>query len=300
MLSPPGCSTTISKLASLGIKIQMVDVEVFDNQHSFILQGFQVHNSSNEYKVTAARDTGLRPIMSQLEDFLNARILPLLDKTLAESCQIQLLGLDANTKEKEAQEIAETSQLYGTYDDILGQVEKDPIGLQWGGQYPMNPQVQAMLEKFLTVGEIKFRFFGDKEAKSNPELNYRLGDPTSCAVFQMKLQAQMAPPPAPGAAAPPGGGQVPPQGGEQPQGQGGSQEQAPEEQAPNPQDFSAGLDQALSGLSKGEEHLLPHHAKLYRKQEKAIKSMMDSWEKESLISKKAVMELAKKLLPKEE
>jgi S1-C subfamily serine protease len=51
--------------------------------------------SNNEYKMQAARDVGIKPLIKQWEDFLNACILPILDPTLAKLVTIQLLGLDA-------------------------------------------------------------------------------------------------------------------------------------------------------------------------------------------------------------
>lgn len=267
--------------------------------------------SDNEYKIEAARDVGLRPILSQLEDFLNARILPLIDPTLAEHCQIQLLGLDAETAEKEAQRLSETSQIYGTYDDILGQVEKDPVGLQSGGQYPLNPQMQQIIEKFLTVAEIKHRFFGaPASALQDPELQYRPADQTSCQLFMAKIQAQMQPQQP---AQPPGGGQEGPGGGggeaqegaeaQEQQDQGQAQEAPPkpgeELQQPSDQDLAGGIDQAISGLGKSEAQLPPHHRKLYRTQEKVIASVMDQWEKDAREAKAEVAKLVSKLLPKE-
>jgi len=268
--------------------------------------------SNNEYKIEAARDVGLRPILSQLEDFLNARILPLIDPVLAECCQIQLLGLDAETAEKEAQRLSETSQIYGTYDDILGQVEKDPVGIQYGGQYPLNPQFGTIIEKFLTVGQILHRYFGAPESVLNdPELQYRPADQTSCQLFLTKAQAQMAPPaPAGGGAPPPGAGQGAPgadagtSGGEE---QAEQQDQTQAQEAPQAPaggpsdgDLASGIDQALGKLGKSEKHLAPHHRKLYRQQEKIITSTMDAWEKAARESKKEILELTKKLMPREE
>jgi hypothetical protein len=49
--------------------------------------------SNNEYQLEAARDVGIRPLLiKQFEDFLNQRILPLIDESLAKLCALKLVG----------------------------------------------------------------------------------------------------------------------------------------------------------------------------------------------------------------
>jgi hypothetical protein len=44
---------------------------------------------NNEYKLEAARDVGIRPLLAQFEDFLNQAILPLLDENICEGLRPQ-------------------------------------------------------------------------------------------------------------------------------------------------------------------------------------------------------------------
>jgi hypothetical protein len=116
--------------------------------------------SNNSYLLTAARDVGLRPLVSIFETFLNEQILPLLDETVAKYCSIKLLGLEADTADKESVRFQTDGPIHMEFDEILQRVEKNPIGKQWGGQFPLNPQWQAILDKYLYVDEVREHFFG--------------------------------------------------------------------------------------------------------------------------------------------
>jgi len=81
--------------------------------------------------------------------------------------------------------------IHMTYDDVLEKVEKDPVGALLGGQLPLNPQYQAVLDKYVPVGVILEKFFGMQGASKDPKLQY-VRDPFWFQSLQMQMQAQMA------------------------------------------------------------------------------------------------------------
>lgn len=251
--------------------------------------------ANNEYKLLAARDVGIRPLLASIQDFFNDRILPLLDPVVAQLCYLRFVGLDADTPEKETTRLQQDGTLHMTYAEILEKVEKDPLPAELGGRFPLNPAVQQIIEKYLTVGEILEYFFNKKGASKDPEnqwyqnplwfqwKQFQMGmQQMQMQQQQMQQQAMMAqqggqppeddgvggeggPPPQDGG--PDGGGQPPPQdGGEQ-----GSE-------------LESGVDQLLSMLTKSEGKKLPANRKALLAQHRlTVKHIMDQWEQDSKV-----------------
>jgi hypothetical protein len=146
--------------------------------------------SSNEWKLTAARDTGLRPLILKWQTFLNQRLFPLIDPLLSKVCTIKLAGLDAQSVEQENTRLQQNSALFMNFDELLSEVEKDGVGTSFGGKMPFNERFQLIADKFLNVGEVKAKFFNDPSALVDPMLKYKR-DPF--AIQQMQLLASISP-----------------------------------------------------------------------------------------------------------
>ena len=124
--------------------------------------------SNNAYQLTASRDSGLRPLIYDIQDLLNTHIFPRFFHSLSKTHQLVLSGLDKDDPEKEATRLATDIPLHMTYNDVLKKVEKDVIPQNLGGEYPLNPQFQQVLEKYLSVGQIMESFFGIQGASTDP------------------------------------------------------------------------------------------------------------------------------------
>jgi Phage portal protein len=263
--------------------------------------------SNKEYQLEAHRDTGIRPLLAQFEDFLNVAVFPVMDEELSEICVIKLVGLDSDSAEKEAVRIGTDAPLHMSYDEVLNKVEKDPIGKEFGGEFPLNPQFQMILDKYLTVGQILEKFFGQKGASQNPDLAY-FRDPFWFQMQQMKQQAQQmqmqqeaqaqqaqqaaGQPPPDGGASPEGGeGGPPPEGGGQPEGQ-------PTEKKEEGGDLTTGVDQLMGMLGKSEAQLPPSKRRLLHQQRKAITTIMDGWEADSKKAIGEILDVAEQHAPK--
>jgi intein/homing endonuclease len=177
----------VISLSDLNEEIEMVDVEVFNDEHMFMLNGFMVHNSNNEFKLTAARDTGLRPLLLKLQTFFNQLLFPLIDPLLAKICEIKFCGLDAQSKEQESTRLQQDMPTFMTYDEVLHQVDKQQVGKMVGGNFPFNERYSLTLDKYKNVGEVIGIFFDDPSAYIDPMLRYKR-DPFFLQSFQLLAQ----------------------------------------------------------------------------------------------------------------
>ena len=129
--------------------------------------------SSNEFKLTAARDTGIRPLILKLQDFLNERLFPIIDGELAQLCVISLSGLDAQTKEQESTRLQTDMPIHYTYDELMSEVEKQPIGEHLGGKIPFNTQIRQVFDSYLDVNRIMGEFNNSPANWVDPMLFYK-------------------------------------------------------------------------------------------------------------------------------
>lgn len=147
--------------------------------------------SNNEFKLTAARDTGLRPLLLKLQTFFNQQLFPLIDPLLAKICEIKLCGLDAQSKEQESTRLQQDMPTFMTYDEVLHQVDKKKVGRILGGDVPFNERYQLILDKYKNVGELVSIFFNDSGAAVDPMLRYKR-DPFWLQNFQLLAQTNPA------------------------------------------------------------------------------------------------------------
>jgi len=277
--------------------------------------------SNNEYKLEAHRDVGIRPMLAQFQNFVNAKILPLIDEELSKMCSFKFVGLDVETAEKESTRLQQDMAVHMNMDEVLDKVEKKPVGKEWGGQFLLNPQWQAVLDKYVPQGAIMEHFFGMKGASKDPRYDF-LNNPNYFTQMQllmqqqqMEQQAQMAaqqPPPSVGGGGDgsgDGGGSGGPEGGEgsddggnggdgqdaggQPQ-QGGDDTSTPDDA---PQDLTRSLDQLTSLLTKSEAQMPTSRRKLLAQQRMFVKKALQSFEHESQEALKEIVSIADKHKP---
>lgn len=235
--------------------------------------------SNEEYKLTAARDVGIRPLLSSFEDFLNSSIVPLIDPELSKVVKMRLIGLDVDTEEKESVRIQQDMGVWMTFNDILTKLEKKALPAKMAADIPLNPTYFQYLQMFVPFGEILEHFCGREGAAKDPQYAFFMNpfwQQQQQMVQQQQAMAQQAQAQA-AQGAPPGGGQ-PPQG--PPQGGAPAPEQAQPDQG---QDLSTGIDQLLQlvskseNLVKGEKNMPPSKARLRARTVAANKAIMDSF-----------------------
>lgn len=258
--------------------------------------------SNNEYKLEAHRDVGIRPMLAQFQNFMNSRILPLIDEELSKICSLKFVGLDVETAEKESVRLQSDMAVHMGIDEVLEKVEKKPVGKRWGGQFLLNPQWQAVLDKYVPQGQIMEHFFGMEGASKDPRYDF-LNNPnyfTQMGLLQAQQQAQMmSQQPPPGRPAPqgPGGGQPPPTD----DGSGGQQaeQQQPEQEGDDaPQDLTRSLDQLAGLMSKSEEQLPTGRRRLLAQQRKFVQKAIEAFDHESKEAMKEILSIATQHAPK--
>lgn len=232
--------------------------------------------SNNEWKLMAARDIGLRPLLMLYEDFFNERLLPKINPEWSKYLRIDLEGLDADSPEKEATRLQQDQALYLSMNDIMERVEKDAVPL--AGQFPMNPAYLQVLEKYYTKGQILKAFGGEqfKAADQDPELSYCMGDQTSIQVFIMKKQAEMqqATMQQQAALQQQQGAQQPEQGAQQ-------QEQQPEQEENESSDLDSAIAQLGESLNKSESKLPVTRKELLKKHKLAKAKILKELDEQS-------------------
>lgn len=238
---------------------------------------------NNEYKLEAARDVGIRPLLSNMQNHVNSKILVLIDPDLAKKASIKFVGLDVDTAEKESTRLQQDMAVHMTTDEVLDKVEKKAIGKQWGGSFLLNPQWQQVLFQHRYVGDIMEHFFGQEGASKDPTLRY-IRDPMWFQWQQLQMQAQ----------------QMQQQAQQQQQQDQQAQQQAQQEAQQPPggeTDLTRAADQVI-GMLKSEAQLPPSKRRLLHHQRKAVEQTLNAFEKESEEIIKGIVEDTEKILPK--
>lgn len=126
--------------------------------------------SSNEWKMTASRDRGLRPILTRIEAMINEDILPAWRPEWAEKYQFCFVGLDAETRTEEITRLQSEVQLHTTLDEAREQADLDP--LQVGGGLILNSLLLQTLQSNMTKGMFMEKFMKIPGASARPDLQY--------------------------------------------------------------------------------------------------------------------------------
>ena len=132
--------------------------------------------SSNENKMTSSKNAGLRPLVIQMSDFLNNHIFANLDPELFQLCFLSLSGLDAETKEQEIDRLVKSANVNLTYDNLLEETQKQPIGSAMAGSVPLNPTYKTVADASIKVGQFIANYTENPAAYLDKSLDY-LRDP---------------------------------------------------------------------------------------------------------------------------
>jgi len=143
-----------------------------------------MQQANNEYKIVYSRERGLLPLLLFVEDFINSDIIPAIDKELAAKYKFMFTGYTDETPQSEIAQMQAEMTVWKTMNDLLSQAQKDKIDLKIA-DVPMNQAFWALVEKNLTRGEIREKFFGDKGASERRELQYIPGDQSFLAWQQL-------------------------------------------------------------------------------------------------------------------
>jgi|GEM_PF-2792329 len=141
--------------------------------------------SSNEWKVTASRDRGLRPLLGRIEAIINEQIMPAWKKSYSEKYKFVFVGLDAEDRMQEVERLQAEVQVHTTIDEAREQSDLEPIEV--GGGLILNPLLLATLQANMFKGEFMEKFLGVKGAAQRPDLQY-IPDPMWFQWQQLQMQ----------------------------------------------------------------------------------------------------------------
>ena len=218
--------------------------------------------------------------------------MPVLDPDLAKKVDFRLVGLEAESAEKEAIRLQQDS-FHMTFDDILSKVEKRPIGQTFAAQIPLNEVYKSYLDQYFTVGEILEHFCGRKGASKDPALAYRR-DPFFFQWVQLQQQnqmmqqqaaAQQAPQQAPQQQAPADGAQDPQN----------PPEKTEKQKSDDVQDLSRSIDQAFELMSKSDADISPELRRMLAQHKKTVEFFVDGFAEDARHATTQILDSVKKL-----
>jgi len=129
--------------------------------------------SSNEFKLIASRDTGIRPLILRIQDFLNEKLFTVIDPELSQLCNIVIAGFDAETKEQESQRLERDMPIHYTYDEVMSDVDKEQVGPSMGGNLPFNERYKQNLDTYVDTGKVMGHFMDSPSSVIDPLLKYK-------------------------------------------------------------------------------------------------------------------------------
>jgi hypothetical protein len=131
-----------------------------------------LNSPNNEWKLTASQERGLVPLLRFFEDVVNHDLMPEISPELANKYLFKFVGLNSENRQQEITRLQAEMSVHASLNDLLRQVKKDPLGDDVGGTLPLNQLWWGMVKECMTIGEIREKFFGDKDASKREELQY--------------------------------------------------------------------------------------------------------------------------------
>lgn len=129
--------------------------------------------SSNEFKLTAMRDTGLRPLIIKWEEFFNRKLFPIMDAELAQVCEIKIAGLDAQSRQEESLRLQQDQPIHMSMDDVMEEVTKSPVGEHLGGKVLFNEYYNQVVDRYLDVGQFTGEMMNDPSYFFDTSLRFK-------------------------------------------------------------------------------------------------------------------------------
>lgn len=143
-----------------------------------------MQQANNEYKIAYSRERGLIPLLMFVEDIINCDLLPAIDPTISDKYKFCFTGTTDESPQTEIAQMQAEMSVWKSMNDLLKQAQKDKIGEKIA-DVPMNTAFWSLVEKNMTRGEIREKFFGDEGASSRRELQYIPGDQAFLAWQQL-------------------------------------------------------------------------------------------------------------------
>ena len=147
--------------------------------------------SSNEWKITASRDRGLRPLLNRIAAIVNEDIIPAYNPEYAKKYDFKFVGLDAETRTEELSRQQIETTVHSTLNEARKESEKE--SLEFGGNLILNPLYIQTLQMNMMKGDFMEKILGIEGASQRPDLQF-IPDPLwfQWQQTQMQMMQQQA------------------------------------------------------------------------------------------------------------
>jgi hypothetical protein len=141
---------------------------------------------ANMQKIEYSKERGVQPILMFYEDFINGEVMPAIDPKLAERYKFEFVGYTDETPQTQVAQLQAEMTVHSTMNDLLRATQKEIIK-QDAADLPLNAAFWSLVERNMTKGEIREKFFGDVGASKKRELQYFPADPAFMGWQQLLL-----------------------------------------------------------------------------------------------------------------
>lgn len=86
-----------------------------------------LNETSNEQRIKASRDKGLKPLLDYVENIINNEILRKWNSKLADKYEFKFVGLDAETRKEEIERLQKETQTWKTLNEARVEQGKEPV-----------------------------------------------------------------------------------------------------------------------------------------------------------------------------
>ena len=147
--------------------------------------------SNNEFKFTASTRFWITSFDPEVPKLLQSTIVPDYRSFIGQNVHNQVVWLDAQSKEQETTRLQQDMVVSMNMDEVLHEVDKEPIGKVLGGKIPFNERYQLLADKYKNVSDLMGPFFGSPGAVVDPLLKYKR-DPFFLQWLQLLAQVNPA------------------------------------------------------------------------------------------------------------
>jgi hypothetical protein len=118
-----------------------------------------LNETSNEIRIKASRDKGLRPLLDYIEDIINSELIRYWNPELYEKYQFLFVGLDAETRKEEVDRLEKETRVWKTANEARVEMgyptidDGDLILNATFTQYKQMKETQKMEEEQARMGE---------------------------------------------------------------------------------------------------------------------------------------------------
>jgi hypothetical protein len=86
-----------------------------------------LNETSNETRIKASRDKGLKPLLDYIQNIINNQILPRWNPEYAKKYYFEFVGLDAETRQQEVDRLEKETRIWKTINEARIEMGKEPI-----------------------------------------------------------------------------------------------------------------------------------------------------------------------------